>query len=99
MRNRLQRSQICHQYLELVTNIDVAKSCRIFNENLSGMKILIEYRDCDKNDEAAQISCLINLAQFFFRCNRFDLYRKIFKNIKNFEQIRNSDRNFDRNFA
>ena len=39
------------------------------------MKILLEYRDCDKNDEFAQIACLINLAQFFYRCNRFDLYR------------------------
>ena len=39
------------------------------------MKILLEYRDCDKNDEFAQIACLINLAQFFHRCNRLDLYR------------------------
>ena len=39
------------------------------------MKILLEYRDCDKSDEFAQIACLINLAQFFYRCNRFDLYR------------------------
>ena len=57
-----------------------------FNVIFSGMKILIEYRDCDKNDEAAQISCLINLAQFFFRCNRFDLYRNISKKVTVFER-------------
>ena len=58
--------------------------------SFSGMKILLEYRDCDKNDEAAQIGCLINLAQFFFRCNRFDLYRNIF--IKPFAFVENYSR-------
>ena len=44
-----------------------------------GMKLLLEYRDSGEN-VFAHISCLVNLAQFFFRCSRFDLYREyVFK--------------------
>ena len=38
------------------------------------MKLLLDYRDCGDN-RVAQIAGLVNLAQFFFRCSRVDLYR------------------------
>lgn len=38
------------------------------------MKLLLDYRDCGEN-RVTQIAGLVNLAQFFFRCSRVDLYR------------------------
>jgi len=46
-----------------------------FVSRLTGaMKLLLDYRDCGEN-RVAQIAGLVNLAQFFFRCSRVDLYR------------------------
>ena len=46
-----------------------------FVSRLTGaMKLLLDYRDCGDN-RVAQIAGLVNLAQFFFRCSRVDLYR------------------------